>query len=129
MKLILACLLSILFVGFAAAADVTGHWSGQAEMNAPDGTAHSMPAFLDLKQDGEKVTGSGVSNSGEDLPLENVQFDGTNLSFSVSGPDGRTYKSNLTLASVNRLEGKLVFTIEGGDEITAKVSLERAPAK
>jgi len=129
MKLTLACLLAILCVGFASAADLTGHWPGQAEMTAPDGTQHSIAAYLDLKQEGTTVTGSGGTEQGESLPLEDVSFDGKTLSFKVSGPDGRTYKSALTLISADQLEGKLEFTIEDGTAITAKMTLKRAAAK
>ncbi|RPI28855.1 MAG: hypothetical protein EHM61_03680 [Acidobacteria bacterium] len=129
MKLSLACLLLLSILSFAAAADLTGHWAGQAEVTAPDGTFHSLPVFLDLKQEGDKVSGSGGSESGDSLPLENVQFDGTKLSFSVSGPDGRTYKSDLSLVSSERLEGKLTFTMGDGAELTAKMTVTRAAAK
>jgi len=121
--------LAILFVGFAAAADLTGHWPGQAELTAPDGTQHSVAAYLDLKQEGTTVTGSGGTEQGESLPLEDVQFDGKTLSFKVTGPDGRTYKSTLALVSADQLEGKLEFNIENGAPITAKMTLKREPAK
>ena len=127
MKLTVACLLSMLFVGFAAAADLTGHWSGQAELTGPDGNQHTQSLFLDLKQEGDKVTGSGGSEEGESLPIENAQFDGTKLTFSVSGPDGRTYKSNLSLISADRLEGKLDFTMQDGTELNAKLTFQRQP--
>ncbi len=129
MKLTLACLLTILLVGLASAADLTGHWPGQAELTTPDGTQHSVPAYLDLKQDGTTVTGSGGTEQGESLPLEDVQFDGKTLSFKVTGPDGRTYKSTLELVSADQLEGKLEFTLEDGTAVAAKMTLKREAAK
>jgi hypothetical protein len=129
MKLPLACLLLMSVLTLAAAADLTGHWTGQAELTAPDGTFHSISVFMDLKQDGDKVGGSAGSDSGDSLPLENVQFDGTKLDFTVTGPDGRVYKSELSLVSDNRLEGKLIFTPGEGPEVTAKMALSREAAK
>lgn len=129
MKLSLACLLTILLVGFASAADLTGHWPGQAELTTPDGAVHNQGAYLDLKQEGTKVTGSGGTDQGESLPLEDVQFDGKTLTFKVSGPDGRTYKSSLALVSADQLEGKLEFTMEDGTAVAAKLTLKREPAK
>jgi len=129
MKLSLAFFLTILLVSFASAADLTGHWPGQAELTAPDGTQHSQGAFLDLKQEGTKVTGSGGTEQGESLPLEDVQFDGKNLTFKVTGPDGRIYKSSLALVSSDQLEGKLEFTMEDGTAVAAKLMLKREAAK
>ncbi len=129
MRLTLACVLTILLVGFASAADLTGHWPGQAELTAPDGTQHTQAAYLDLKQEGTKVTGSGGTEQGESLPLEDVQFDGKTLTFKVTGPDGRTYKSTLDLVSPDQLEGKLEFTLEDGTAVAAKLALKREPAK
>ena len=131
MRLRTACLLSMLFMLFmvpAMAANLTGHWSGQVEISAPDGTVQTQAAFLDLKQEGDKVTGSGGTEPGESLPLENVQFDGNRLSFKVTGPDGREYKSNVTLADKDRLEGKLNFAMQDGTEVTCKLTLKREPA-
>lgn len=129
MKLTLACCLTILLVGVVSAADLTGHWPGQAQMTTPDGANHSLGAYLDLKQEGTTVTGSGGTDQGESLPLEDVQFDGKTLTFKVSGPDGRIYKSTLTLVSPDQLEGKLEFTIDDGSAIAAKLTLKREAAK
>jgi len=121
--------LTILLVGFASAADLSGHWPGQAELTTQDGTQHLMPAYLDLKQEGTTVTGSGGTQEGSSLPLEDVQFDGKTLSFKVTGPDGRIYKSTLTLVSADQLEGKLEFSIEDGTALSAKLTLKREAAK
>lgn len=129
MRLTLACVLTILLVGFASAADLTGHWPGQAELTTPDGTQHTQAAYLDLKQEGTKVTGSGGTEQGESLPLEDVQFDGKTLTFKVTGPDGRTYKSALDLVSPDQLDGKLEFTMEDGTAVAAKLTLKREQAK
>lgn len=129
MKLTLTCLLTLLLVGFASAADLTGHWPGQAELTTPDGVQHSQGAYLDLKQEGTKVTGSGGTEQGESLPLEDVQFDGKTLTFKVTGPDGRIYKSSLDLVSPDQLEGKLEFTTEDGTAVAAKLTLKREQPK
>ena len=129
MKLTLACVLTVLLVGFASAADLTGHWPGQAELTTPDGVQHSQGAYLDLKQEGTTVTGSGGTEQGESLPLEDVQFDGKTLTFKVTGPDGRIYKSSLNLVSADQLEGKLEFTMEDGTAVSAKLTLKREQPK
>lgn len=129
MKLTVACLLSMLLVGFSSAADLTGHWSGLAQMTGPDGTQYQVGGYLDLKQEGTKVSGVGGTDQGESLPLEDVQFDGKILTFKVTGPDARIYKGNLELISPDQLEGKLEFTTEDGTAVTAKFALKREPPK
>ncbi len=121
-------MLLMLSMAPAMAASLTGHWSGQIEISAPDGTVQTQAAFLDLKQEGEKVSGSGGSEPGESLPLENVQFDGTTLSFTVTGPDGRVYKSTVSRSSDDQLEGKLDFALEDGTKLSGKMTLKREPA-
>jgi hypothetical protein len=72
----------------ALAADPTGRWSGQ--LTDPRGDKHEIG--LDLKVDGEKVTGTmtGGPPAGAEEQIVNGKLQGNQLSFAVRvrGPDG-----------------------------------------
>jgi len=102
------------------AASVTGRWSGQFRV---DGGDHDVPQLLILKQDGNKLTGSGGPNETEQYPIENGKVNGDRVQFEITTgewkftydvkADGATMKGNLELKSVN-------------DRRTALVSLTKA---
>jgi len=49
----------------AMAGDLTGKWSGSFKV---DGADHDVPQLLILKQDGNKLTGSGGPDQSEQYP-------------------------------------------------------------
>jgi hypothetical protein len=69
----------------ALAADVSGKWSGTFEMTGPDGTKQTRPVYLILKQDGNKLTGSGGPDSSEQHPIVSGSVEGNSLKFTVEG--------------------------------------------
>ncbi len=71
--ILLSCCLAL----GAFAADVTGKWT--YEMRGRNG---AMTATLNLKADGEKLTGT-VSGRGGDTEISDGKVDGDNISFSV----------------------------------------------
>jgi hypothetical protein len=81
MKSALAVLV-LLFAGLAFAADVTGKW--KATTQGPDG--QEMQIIFNLKQDGEKVTGTAEGPMGE-MPITEGKISGDEISFTVSAGD------------------------------------------
>jgi hypothetical protein len=101
----LLCALAITALA-AAAADVSGKWSGNFEMTGPDGTKETRPVYLILKQDGTKLTGSGGPDSSEQHPIVSGTVEGDSLKFTV--------------------EGGFIFDVKyAGDEIKGDVRRER----
>jgi len=90
------------------AADVTGRWSGRFRV---DGGDHDVPQLLILKQDGNKLTGSGGPDATEQYPIENGTVTGDRVQFEITTgewkfsydlkADGSTMKGGLDLKGVN----------------------------
>jgi len=107
-KTLLTMLAWLLFTMNIMAANVTGRWSGRFRA---DGGDHDIPQLFVLKQDGNKVTGSGGPNETEQYPLENGRVDGVRVQFEVTTGewkfvydlkvDGIKMAGNLELKSVN----------------------------
>jgi hypothetical protein len=74
----------LLLVAYAAvallAADATGTWTGT--FTPDDGQAR--PAYLVLKQDGDKLTGTAGPDQSEQRPIQNGKADNGNLTFEVA---------------------------------------------
>lgn len=61
------------------AGDATGTWSGTLSPAGSD----EKPAFLMLKQDGAKLTGSVGPDASEQFPIEEGKVEGSRLTFHV----------------------------------------------
>lgn len=111
-------LLLALVASAFAAAGIDGKWN--ATMNGPDGP---MAVVLDVKAEGEKLTGSLNFAAMGPAPISNGKIAGSDVSFDVVLGDGA-----FTLPFKGKLEGdKLTLKIEtpmGNDEI----AFARAPA-
>jgi hypothetical protein len=70
--------LCVIFGGVAAAADISGNWSGTMQMG--DNPISLTYAF---KQDGDKVTGTVTTPQGQAIPLSDGKIAGEKLSFYV----------------------------------------------
>ena len=73
---LLSCALAIT----ALAADVTGTWT--YEMRGRGGRGGGMTATMNLKADGDKLTGT-VSGRNGDTEISDGKIDGNNISFNV----------------------------------------------
>ena len=126
MCLHLSCLLAAAMSIASLTVDVSGKWNGSLEVKLPDGETVSQPAWTEFVQKGQEITGgAGGGDSDETSPIEKATFDGKNLSFQFTGPDGRVYKANLILADDDHLEGTLDFALPDGTALTAKMTLKR----
>jgi len=98
-------ILFFLSVALALAADVTGKWRFEVETSAGSGS----PLF-DLKQDGEKLTGTYTGALGEAPVTGTVKGDDVEITFEVS-PTGE------------KLVVKYTGKLEGADKIKGTVDL------
>lgn len=68
----------------AASASLTGKWS----VVARDAEGNQMRATLDLKADGERLTGALITESGDSAPLVDGRLQGDSFSFKIYTGDG-----------------------------------------
>src|SRR5713101_2240051 len=61
--------------------DVSGKWSGTLEFKNSSGETGSGSAYMILKQEGNKISGSGGPNEGEQHPLREGKLEGNRLTF------------------------------------------------
>jgi hypothetical protein len=92
-----------------AAAEASGKWVG---------TAGDYKVALELKQEGEKLTGTLAPNDGTPIDIENGKVQGGVITFELN-PGGR-YTFKLELKG-EQLKG----TVVSGDGITMDVELKR----
>lgn len=88
------------------AADATGKWSGTIVRLDPDSDGEPKPAYLVLKQDGTKLTGTGGPSADQQFEIQQGKADDGRLTFQI--PDhGMTFDLKLE-----------------GDEITGEITRE-----
>ena len=94
-----------------AAANVGGTWSGMMEQKADNGRTGRMSMLVQLKQDGDQLSGTAGPNENNQAPIQGAKLDGTHLAFSVTllpppGSDaGPTWRFDLTVSG-DRMQGK-----------------------
>ena len=94
----------------AMAGEVAGKWSGSFRA---DGADHDVPQLFILKQEGNKLTGSGRPDQSEQYPIENGKVDGDRVRFELTTGECTKMVGALELKSPN-------------DRRTARVSLSKA---
>jgi hypothetical protein len=104
----------------AMAGDLTGKWAGSFKA---DGADHDVPQLFVLKQDGNKLTGSGGPNQSEQYPIENGKVDGDRVRFEITTGEWK-FTYNLKARDA-RMAGDLELK-SINDRRTAKVSLSQA---
>ena len=124
MKLLSCIFLIVALAITAAAADVTGKWSGSFAVTGPDGSAgDSNPAFLILKQSGATLTGTAGSDEAEQWPIENAKIENNKITGAVNPSDGATYTVSLTVDG-DRMTGEVTVS-QGGQTMKGKIELKR----
>ena len=121
MRLLLVVFLVALVAMTAAAADVTGKWSGSFTLG--EGGGEGGTAFMVLKQSGTTLSGSAGATAEEQFPLENAKIDGNKITGSVNASDGNTYTVSLTVDG-DKMSGELTVTA-GGQTMKGKIELKR----
>ncbi len=107
----------------AAAADVSGKWSGTFTVTGPNNSGDGS-AFVILKQAGSDITGSVGPDENQQWPLAKGKVGGKTLTCEVTSPDGLVFKLSLTLDS-DHLKGDLTVTASNGENMKGKMDLTR----
>lgn len=110
MKALRVLLIGCLAAAAIWAADVTGKWT--YEMQGRNG--NTMTTTMNLKQDGDKLTGS-ISGRNGDTDITDGKVDGDNISFKVV----REFNGNqMTSSYKGKVDGDTIhfsMTMEGGN--------------
>lgn len=120
------CLFVVALSSAAAlcATNVTGRWSGSLQMQ---GETESKPAYVILKQDGSKLTGSAGPDESEQHSFVGGKVEGNKLTFDVSlGGEGSMH-FDLQVEG-DRITGQVRRGGEGRNEVK-KISLRRVVEK
>jgi hypothetical protein len=117
-------LLALLFSAMTlSAADVTGKWAGSFEVKNDDGEKQNQPAYLVLKQEGDKLTGTGGPAEDRQEAIISGKVDGNKLIF-VAEREGRPMNFNLQVDG-DSMKGEVTRDNPEGEKRTAQVSLKR----
>src|SRR5262245_25161352 len=125
MKTAIACIvMTAAATVSASAADLTGRWSGTAQVSLPNGEHNEVPLFMTVKQTGSEVKGTIGPGETEDQqwPMMKAKVEGDTLTFEVQS-NGPLFTVKLTLAD-GRLKGDAVGDGHEGPS-SAKVDLGR----
>ena len=107
-----ALFIGLIIAAAAFAADVSGTWSGSFIALRPDGSQdEAKPAFLELKQDGEKLTGKIGQNPEHAFEISEGSLKGDVVTLSASMPEG-SLKVTMKLVD-GKLEGELLMENNG----------------
>jgi len=122
MKKLMATLLLTAFA--LTAGELTGKWSGKFDITNSNGEIKADEAYLELKVDGAKVTGTAGPNEGEQWPIKNGKLENGKLTFEVAMEDGGTIAFDLVFDG-DTIRGNANGTGNGGEKMSAKVDLKR----
>jgi hypothetical protein len=123
MKVFACCLLLLRLALSAAAADITGKWSGSFNITRPDGETKEAEAVLVLQQNGSEITGSVGPNESERYPIAKGKIDGDKITLESAEGEGPAIKFNLVLEG-DHIKGDASASHEG-QTMTAKLDLTR----
>lgn len=118
MRRMVLCLLAA--VCLASGAELAGKWKGAVDR--PDGGS-PMNVYLELRQNGETISGDIGYSPDETAPISNVKLEGDKLSFEVATSEV-LYKINLAAAD-DALKGNVVAKRDGKDMPALKAQFSR----
>src|SRR5689334_15420005 len=110
-------LLTLTALGLLAS-DATGTWTGTLLVSTPDGN-QDRTAYLVLKQEGTKLTGTAGPNADEQHTIENGKVEDGLLTFEI--PGAASMKFTLKLEG-DEIKGDIKRERDGATE-TAKLSV------
>ena len=116
-------ILAALWAATAAAADVTGKWSGTFKATNQDGQTQDGTAVLILKQTGSDITGSIGPDEGEQHAVTKGKIEGDKITLECAD-GGLVIKLDLVLAG-DRIAGDVSATGEGRS-MKAKIDVAKA---
>lgn len=118
-KAFLGVLITVLFTLNLEAANTTGRWSGQFRVEGGD---HDIPQLILIKQEGNKITGSGGPNESEQYPIEKGSIDGDHVQFELTTGDWK-FAYDLKIDDA-KMMGKITLN-SLNESRSAKVSLTK----
>jgi len=120
MQLARLLILALATAALSLAADVTGKWTGSVDTN--DGV---VTITLNLKADGESLTGSIVTHMGE-MPIKEGKVTGDEVNWlNTFERDGNSMKIRHK-GKINGAEMKVTVTVEGREERTIEYTAKKA---
>jgi hypothetical protein len=94
-----------------AADDLTGKWAGSFVITFSDGDTKDAKAFMDLKQNGEELTGTAGETPDRQWAIQKGKVEGNKVTFEVQ-TDNPLIKFELTLVD-GHLKGEAKAEHEG----------------
>ena len=116
----MVCSLALL-VAMAAAADISGKWTGDVPGRGGDTTS----ATFTFKVEGEQLTGSMTGPQG-DIPLQEGKVSGSQVSFSTTLDFGGNSVKILYKGTVNGDQIKMTRQREGGSGQPREFTIKRS---
>jgi len=116
-----ACCLLLSVVSLFA--DVSGKWSGSFDVTGPDGETKPDTAFLNIKQDGAKISGTAGPSEDKQFNIKTGQIDGDKITLEVELEDGGVLSFDLKLEA-DHIKGNVKGQM-GDDKVTAKLDVTR----
>jgi hypothetical protein len=105
------------------AGDITGKWAGGGELTLTNGETRSTTAYLEIRQNGQEVTGNAGPGPEQLLPISKAKIDGDKLTFEViqsTNSGDVLYTFEFTVSG-----GKMEGTVKS-ERFTGKLSLKRS---
>jgi hypothetical protein len=115
--------LCLLFSVASLFADVTGKWSGSFDITGPDGQTKADTAFLNLRQEGAKITGTAGPSENKQFDIKTGKIDGEKIALEVVLEDGGVLTFDLALDN-DHIKGDVKGQM-GDEKMTAKMDVTR----
>jgi len=121
---VFACFLLLLGLALsAAAADITGNWSGTFNITGPGGETKESEALLVLKQNGSEITGTVGPNEDERHTIAKGKIEGDKITLVTTGDEGPVITFDLVLEG-GHIKGDASGSHEG-QTMKAKLDVTR----
>ena len=114
----------LLLAALSLFADVSGKWSGSFDITGPDGQTKPDTAFLNLKQEGNKISGTAGPNEEKQFNIKTGQIDGDKITMEVEMEDGGVLSFDLKVDG-DHIKGDVKGQM-GDEKMTAKMDVARA---
>ena len=121
----LICLLLLTAVTLTAG-DLTGKWHGKFDVTTSDGDTRSDEAYMDLRVDGTKVTGTVGVGPDHQFAIRNGKLEDSKVTFEADMEDPVVFD---LVFEGNTLRGNAIGTAKGGEKMSAKVDLKRVDSR
>lgn len=111
----------------APGTNVSGLWSGSFDITLPDGTVKNDEALLNLKQDGEALTGTAGPNGNKQMPISDGKINAQQVQFKVEEGSDISLRFDLHLEG-DHLKGQAVGNMPEG-KVKVEVDVVRTKSQ